>query len=395
MRSSKIYFVLRQIYRIIVLNFVNILTTLIPKDKKLIIFGGWNGEKFIDNSKYLFIYFLSKNDGFKKIWITKNRNLCINLNSEGYKTLYAYSIKGIIIQAQASVVVFNQSVEADFISCLIKLNNLRIQLWHGTPIKKIGYSDRYNIYTKRLMSISNILIPFYNDRLDMCIAIGDFDKQIYKNAFNVEEKNIVITGYPRNDILFCENKIRNSTNLRILYLPTLRIDFSELLKYILNDVIIDEIDQLLIENECELYIKLHPAQIKQNYFTNYINGKKKIKFIFQDNQMDIYEDLLSYDILITDISGVYFDLLLTQIKIYTYFPDIEMYLSNERDIYYNVEEISVSKIYNKFNNLIKDCINNIYDFDRHNQLKQKFHKFTDGKSCQRVYEEILNKISSE
>ena len=55
------------------------LTGLVPKDKNLILFSAWFGEKYADSSMYLFEYFL-KNSQYTVYWFSKNRELYEDLS---------------------------------------------------------------------------------------------------------------------------------------------------------------------------------------------------------------------------------------------------------------------------------------------------------------------------
>ena len=391
---DRLVFIGRQIIRLTIFNLLNTVLLLIPIEKKTILFGGWGGKKYLDNTKHLFIYFNKQSDGFKKIWITKDKGLTAFINAQGYSAYYAYSIIGMIKQIRASAIIFCQSVEEDFLSYLIKPYIQRIQLWHGTPIKKIGYSDKFNISSKGVIQIVNLIIPFYTDRLDLCIAIGEYDKKIYEGAFNISPENVVITGYPRNDILMLKKNVDVEHILarKILYLPTHRVDFSYLQSCLLNEVLSDHVQKALKSMNCKLYVKLHPAQTLNKDLSIIFDGKDDFNFIYQDQFKDIYDEIFEYDIFITDVSGFFFDIILTERKIYNYFPDLQKYLETERDLYYDINEISISKVYSNFTDLINDIAKGHYDDGRHNSIRNKFHAFQDGKSSDRVYDEIIKRL---
>ena len=71
----------------------------IPKSKKFILIGGWFGNRFADNSKYLYLHVNNnlKNLGFKKaIWISRDFDIVKELNDKGYCAYQLWSIQSMV-----------------------------------------------------------------------------------------------------------------------------------------------------------------------------------------------------------------------------------------------------------------------------------------------------------
>ena len=64
---------------------------------------------------------------------------------------------------------------------------ITINLWHGMPLKLIGYDDQKN----------NGYIPYCK----YSIATSTFYRNIISKAFGIKKDNVFIAGLPRNDIL--------------------------------------------------------------------------------------------------------------------------------------------------------------------------------------------------
>jgi len=97
--------------------------------------------------------------------------------------------------------------------------------------------------------------------------------------------------------------------------------------------------------------------------------------------------LLISDILVTDYSSMIFDYLLLNRPILLFAYDLGEYVK-ERGMYYNFEEISPGPILFNGKELI-DAIKNIEKIDKdfkekRELIKDRFNKFTDGKSIERV-----------
>ena len=50
-------------------------TTLIPRNKKMIIFGAWWGNKYDDNSRALFEYTVKNRPDIQAYWLSSNKNV--------------------------------------------------------------------------------------------------------------------------------------------------------------------------------------------------------------------------------------------------------------------------------------------------------------------------------
>lgn len=67
-----------RLYRLalrLVLNVVYAFASLVPRDPKRWVFGAWNGIKFIDNPKHVFLHVVEQLPTVRATWITKDRIL--------------------------------------------------------------------------------------------------------------------------------------------------------------------------------------------------------------------------------------------------------------------------------------------------------------------------------
>lgn len=123
------------------------LSFFIKKDKKLWVFGAWAGQRYSDNSRYIFEYVHENETGIRAVWLTRNPNILNDLRSRGYETYSIVSIKGFIIGSRAVVYFFTDSLFD--VGQLSSGRGLKFQLWHGVPLKKIGYDSNIKESTKK------------------------------------------------------------------------------------------------------------------------------------------------------------------------------------------------------------------------------------------------------
>ena len=136
------------IWRIIIalpLFITYLLSGFIPKSSNLWLFGAWEGQYFRGNSKHFFLYIKKFHSDIKCIWITKNFSLYKKLKKEGIKIYFAYSFRGMIINALAKYIFVSHDI-CD-VNQYFTRKAVVIDLSHVTcPIKKMGYSSKFDNY---------------------------------------------------------------------------------------------------------------------------------------------------------------------------------------------------------------------------------------------------------
>lgn len=314
---------------------LSIIESLIPKNKKIWVFGAWFGTKFADNSKY-FYQFLNNNTDIKAIWIYKDKKLEPFFSKNEMRSYYYKSFYGILYQLLASKVFVSHSISSDLNPLAISLNTQRIQLWHGVPLKKIMYDNPaeckwwnknivYKLLTNNFYTYVLSPSPLFND--------------IFSSAFDVSTKKIIDSGYPRNDV-FTASKIKiDNEKLKVIYMPTYRSSmqsrdslFSEKYKFDF-----ERLERILKENMIELTIRVHPANLPPEEL---LKKLKKSESIFLSSTDDIYEEINNYDCLISDYSSILFDFAITKKTIIFSAFDLKEYLSEERGMYHPYQDIS-------------------------------------------------------
>ena len=368
------------------------LSYIIPKDRNLWVFGAWSGERYADNSKYLFEYINKNYSEIRAIWFTRNKDVYKLVKSKGYEVYYGYSLQSVLLGLRASCSIFVQSNLSD---CMPFLNNKKtklVQLWHGIPLKKIGYDDNLSTHRERRFLLRNIVFPFLKENYSFIIANSNEDEGNFITAFR--NKSVKITGYPRNDLLF--QKVKRGKFCNIIYLPTLRGNTGDEIDLFSNfGFDVSKIDDFLLKNHCILNIKMHPVNQPNKEMLEQIKIMNNINFIIEK---DATEMLMFADILITDYSSVYFDYLLTDKPIIFAPFDYDDYIRKGREFYYNYDEVTPGpkcKDWNEILTWIEKFKNDPTLFSKERKImKNRFHKYQDGRSCERVYNEIINVLNN-
>lgn len=124
---------------------LSILSAVIPKSKKYVVVGGWYGKRYADNSRYMYEYLCShkKELGISNVfWYTRSERIRDDLLNQGKEVLFGYSIKSIYWHLRSKVHIIDQNPR-DILGFL-SVGCIRINLWHGTPLKRFGYLEVRN-----------------------------------------------------------------------------------------------------------------------------------------------------------------------------------------------------------------------------------------------------------
>lgn len=316
---------------------------LVPKKRNRIVFGAWFGEKYDDNSKYLFEYVINNRTELDAKWITASRNVYNELANMNYPVLYSHNIKTYIYCLRAKYVITCTSSHDCGIVAFFPIFNKAtfINLWHGIPLKKIMNDDKIttkppqlkdkSIKTRLSNQIQNITKDITKGRYH--IASSEYCKQIYISAFNTLPEKVLNLGQARNDYFYnnSNNSIRNKYNGKkiIVYMPTHRNE-GKIMMDLHNQLDLERLNELCESNNAIFLIKKHFYHKNDPIIKDdeYKNIKEVTHEIIKSQEL-----IAAADILITDYSSAYIDYLLLDRPIIFYAYDLDWYLSSDRELY--------------------------------------------------------------
>lgn len=369
-------------------------------DEKLILFESFNGRSYSDSPKALYEYMIKSkkfkdykfvwcfdNPEEKKHYFHNNRTILVKHKSNDYYKYFATSKYWIV-----------NSLVLEFISK--KKNQIYIQTWHGTPLKKL----RYDIKLEGNVLNSTKEIKGRNDRdvkrIDYFLSPSKFTTEVFTSAFNLKslnKENIIIEkGYPRNEKLFKENNINSikenlglPTNKKIiLYAPTFRdnqhtsgvgytyklgIDFKKL--------------QSIFKDEYIILFRTH------YFISNNFTFNEYKDFIYNVSGYDDVNDLyLISDILITDYSSVFFDYANLKKPMLFYMYDLDIYKNKLRDFYIDLNELPgpIIETEDELINEIKNIKNYKIKYkNKYKKFNQKYNYLDNKDASREVIKEIF------
>ena len=322
-----------------ILLILNFCLSMIPKKKNLVLFTSWFGQKYIDNSKYVYEYFLSNSD-YQVVWMTKNKQIYDMLRKEGKPVAMFHSVRGLWLQVRAKA-VFSSVQFSDYNVWLLP-RCLYIDLGHGHPIKSPGEiavdgtsaHEEYRIKAER--------VNYY------AIVAGEKTKREYE-VVPVSQDHVFISDYARNDV-FIDEQLRIGKNevidnlkrgrKAIVYMPTHRSDGHVIMA--MDKILpLREIQEYCEKNNYVFIIKKH------FYHRNEVEKLEEYENIFDVTSIDdIDPQVLLYqaDMLISDYSACYVDYMLLKRPVVFYQYDLNEYNNSQRSLYYDFDKLEIAPV---------------------------------------------------
>lgn len=322
---------------------------LIPRNRKIWLFGSTFGRRFADNPKYFFLYVSQHKEetGIRPIWITHKKEIAKLLQGNGYEAYYYHSLRGIWFALRGKVYLFdNYSKDINFWQ---SGGAVKVNLWHGIPLKKIQADNIFDPF-RHPSSLWERWKNFPRNLSDekphhYVLATSELLRPIFSSAFRTG--NVLICGYPRNDSMLSDGlsnlytaqerevlgKIREKLQagrLRMLYyMPTFRDSETKFFE----TVDLGELNKFLELNQLLFCVKLHPKSKLRSKFGEIESGN----VIVVDADADPYLFISESALLVTDYSSIYFDYLLSGKPIIFFDYDLKEYLSASREMYFDYE----------------------------------------------------------
>ena len=375
------------------------LSGLFRRRQECWVFGSWGGHRFADNAAVFFLYCQQDvADEKRLVWITRDRSIVKQVRQNGFESHYLWSPQGILACLTAGTYVFDCYVKD--INFWLSRGARKVNLWSGVPLKvferDIDVPDNryFRLFHGPLpvRILFGMMMPWHLIKPDLIVATSDEMAEITGRAFAVSASKVHVTGFPRNDMMIEGSDSPSSLKTEMpsslteaaesgskvfLYLPTFRdsnksymnIDWSRL-------------SQAMRDTNGVFFYKTHPMD------------KLKIRFdipsvIELPQSMDVYDALPFTDVLISDYSSIIFDYMLLEKPIIYYTPDLEEFVSDNRSLNFQPEEIAVGPLCPSFEDLLATVVDistddpNRYASQR-TQVMPRVHKFSDGKACHRI-----------
>ena len=315
----------------------------------MVVFIGRSNGRLIDNVKYLYLQALTQDYGFRPVFFTHHKDEYAMLWERGLPVI-TMDAPGIEALTTAGALVFDDLFTHEMEAFALGIHAKRVQLWHGIPLKKIGFPE--------IESAVNMNDEVKKTRLQIGYANYDVvastspwvTEELFSKVFKAG--SFVDYGYPRNDILLrqpgkhdllnvdtaCYSQIKRHKKKGgkvVVYMPTFRDNGADFTDSAGRGVISPApLAQFIEENDVLFLLKLHP----------YVNDKNlrglPPGLMHYPSHLDIYPLLAMADVLVTDYSSVYFDFLLLDKPIVFFAYDLARYISKDRELFFPFDDMT-------------------------------------------------------
>lgn len=311
-----------------------------------ILYESRDGKAFSDSPYAFFAYFANhpEQDDYQHTWVYDG-NVDLTLAK---KLLPHHKLKSVKFVKRntkeygqalltSEYLINNSTFQPWFIK---KENQVYVNTWHGTPLKKMGFDIEDNPKGSQ-----NVLRNFL--MADYLISPNNHMTDVFLKSYKLEglyEGTILEGGLPRNDWisnpditmatqLRDSGIILDSTKKVLLYTPTYR--------GVLQNEAADDIEKLVsdvkylvnhVGDEYNILIKVHPFVYGKAVLNENLKGRL-VSDLFDVNKL--FEVT---DILVTDYSSVLFDYLITKKRLIYYIWDSEDY-ADDRGMYFSPENL--------------------------------------------------------
>ncbi|MCR5269286.1 MAG: CDP-glycerol glycerophosphotransferase family protein [Lachnospiraceae bacterium] len=383
------------------------LSFLMPRNKRIWLFGSTFGRRFAENPRYLFLYVDQhcQQDGIRPVWISHRKEIVSFLTKHGYEAYGYHSPKGIFMALRAGVYIYdNYSKDINFWQ---SGGAIKINLWHGSGNKQINHDNMHDRvrHPKNAWEKWKTWLRRLSDEkpTDYVLTTSPAMQELYISAFATDKTHVIVDGQPRNDVLFPyeESGIRNlitdaearlhdrlmqykEEGYRLLaYMPT----FRDSEKKFFDVMDLPAFNDYLVQNKLILVTKLHvksklKKEFEEIHLSNIVNAGP---------QIDLYTFLKEIDLLITDYSSVYTDYMLLDRPVVAFWYDWKEYSQDTRECYIDQEEYMPEYKAETMEELMRGITSVLQEDicrEKRHGTRSRMYLYLDGKSSGRLTEFI-------
>jgi len=373
---------------------------VLPKKSGKILFH--STPSFSDNSKTLWEY-ISETLEYETAWIVDDKKSYNKMKEAGIPVFLNNTFQGIWTIFRSKYLV---TTHVAFFKVKAS-NQILINLWHGSPLKCMGFLDKSE-NKETMINLINM-----SKKIDFLITTSSIMKYVLISSFCIFPSKVLILGQPRNDKLFIPSTktdlfedilqiTKANFSKVILYAPTFRegygqrvegekIDVDKRNYMRLREFEFVKLEEFLRENNYLLVVKLH--QNEETYYRESIknNISSHIKFLWtndlESNMCFLYDFLNLFDILVTDYSSIFYDYLLMDRPI--------IFIENDIDEYRNIRGLLFDnphfwmpgykvKTLQGFQNAVLECSFEDKYVENRKIINELANLYKDGQSCKRI-----------
>ncbi|OJG16787.1 glycosyl transferase [Enterococcus canintestini] len=367
-------------------------------DDNLVFYESRDGQSAIDSPAAIFKSLITNPEfkHFNHVWcktdLVDESSLDELFHLPNVKFVERNSREYVKVLSSAKYLINNATFQSFFIP---KKEQVCINTWHGTPLKKMGY----DIQEGNPAGLQNVVRNFLFS--DYLLSPNSHTTKMYTESFKLDDiftGQILEFGYPRIDFTLNtkpEESLKSLINVglnidvkkqTVLYCPTWKG----------NSISkpTDSIEQIIAESELlrknigktyNVLIKVHPYLYKR------AREYPELVYYLVPDEFDPNFIMAGIDVLLTDYSSIFFDFLVTNKPILFYCWDKDMY-SSERGLYFEEDMFpgpvleTMDEVITAFDRLTD--ISKTYK-EKYQKAKEQFCPYDDGKVTEAVVDYIF------
>ncbi|MEO9104666.1 MAG: CDP-glycerol glycerophosphotransferase family protein [Terrimesophilobacter sp.] len=279
-----------------------------------------------------------------------------------------------------------------------------VQLWHGIPLKKIQLDSPVTFGGPRILrGILRALYRKNTSRIGVVPAASDTSADRLRTAFGLPAERVVVTGDPRDDVVFGDRDAAHELLARslgelpdgeiILYAPTWRDGDAD--PAVPTRAEWMAIAEYLESASSVLVLRPHPHSVGD--YSPGPTASPRIRMLPSSMQNDINPVLPAVEALITDYSSIAFDFALLGRPIVFLAPDAEEY-ARTRGLYEPFRDFSGGSEVSTWAGVLgllndPDAMTRLSAHAVH--LADVHHRYRDGRNTSRVYDELRTRLGGQ
>lgn len=278
-------------------------------------------------------------------------------------------------------------------------DQITVNIWHGLLYKNI----------RKLRGDKAL-------HADVTVGTSPLSQKMFSEAFGVSKESVLVSGYPRNDMMLraqTEKKALKGqiapdlTNYdkTVFWMPTFRrkseedmpVDLSKLKlenPFEISNFDVAAFNELLKSQNTLCLLKPHYIYIKNNDFPKYSHIKMIDDQWIMNQGLTLYQLLACTDILISDFSSVMFDYTLLNKPIICFCKDLEEYKKTQGLYFEKIEDWLPSALIQDqqhFFKYLKQVLTTNKDpyIEKREKIKKLSFTYTDADSSKRICEYVF------
>lgn len=394
--------VVQQLLKFFSFAIVLAVSYLFPRRESEWVFIAGEGDRFAENSKYLFLYCTEERDEISANWVGTSEEVIAELRKRGYSAYKHDTILGRFRLLRAGVAIETHGPQfGKYLG-----GATIVDTHHGNALKKMG-TDESGAKLSVIKQLKQHLWSSFVGPSNFVITNTGTPLETFRKARNLTRSEIIITPYPRLDVFHrTDRKFRIRTDEQelnkissiseqhnvVFYTPTWRNAFGKKNGLPLSMVKPDfrKINSLLKRSDSVMYVSSHPHDEMDVTYDQYD------RIFLLRNGDDLYPFLQYCDVLITDYSSIFYDFVFDDSPILFYAPDLKQYEST-RGLYFDYQEHVPGPVSESTDGLCADLERTLNGTDRYEkdraELREEFFTESYKYPSYDAFSSIHDKIS--